>query len=226
VIPLCCYTSTGPHVAAARANVSVRGGSVHAKLRCAQEIVAKPPGRLWSTSRRRPWIGATTFNHDAVQGLVVSSSLESRPIVAHQPREGWHVDENVRAEQGTLDRRAQRRSSRISTGWRVWPAAAAAAEPMPARCSQASFLDRIWTPLAVGGTAAARCTRCRNAGPHPPRVVGGSHGGRLSPSVRCNALSWHPTELSETRRPAPTSESAESDIAQTAIPAPPDRRRR
>jgi hypothetical protein len=35
---------------------------------------------------RRAWIGATTFNYNVVQGMVVSSLLEFRPSLAQQPR--------------------------------------------------------------------------------------------------------------------------------------------
>jgi hypothetical protein len=46
-------------------------GSAHATWRCAQEIVAQPPGSSMSSSRRR----------SKVDTMVVSSSLESRPVV-------------------------------------------------------------------------------------------------------------------------------------------------
>ena len=135
--------------------------------------------------------------------MVVSSSLESRPIVAQQPHEGWHFDENVRAEQGRLDRRPRRRSSR-----------------MRARCAQATeSLRRSWPSAALQRDAHAAGMRARirpeswagrmGAGSLHLPAAGPLFGGcgscvaKATPNTRPDAVSWHPTDLSETRRGLP-----------------------
>jgi hypothetical protein len=121
------------------------------------------------------------------------------PCGAQQPREGWQQSTDKQVQFGSsLDcflcsserQRSETWHPIISSGrdiGRKRPAAATAAEPLCALGRQRirSVVPRQKLDLS---RAAAHFSRCGYASPHTPRVVGESHGGRLSPSARWGSV--------------------------------------
>ncbi len=123
------------------------------------------------------------------EGAVIAlPSCSPCPCGAQQPREGWQQSANEQVQHGSSlycflcssDRqRSETWHPIVSSGLEIGrnrPPATTAAEP-PCAMGRRRILSVVPRQELDLPRAAAHSTRCGYAGPHPPRVVGGSHRG-------------------------------------------------